>query len=259
MASRPAVASGTLPRTGASTKVTPCGRRAATSRTVSGPTVDMSISSWPDLSAAARPSGPKTTCSSACGLATMVIAAPTPAAACAGVDATEAPRSASGRVLWVVRFQTVRSLPASSSLVAIGVPISPRPTNPSFAIDRSLLTCFGVRAPHGHRVRQDRVDLLQVGLAELNVGGRSGALKLGRPARAHDRHVHRRVGQRPGDRQLRQADATPVGNALEPLDHRQVAAEGLACEVRALGAPVVGSKVIDGRIRPDSSPWASGP
>src|SRR6266542_380627 len=163
MASRPAVASGTLPRTGASTKVTPCGRRAATSRTVSGPTVDMSISSWPGLSAAARPSVPKTTCSSACGLATMVIAASTPTAASAGVEATAAPRSARGRLFAAVRFQTVRSLPASSSLVAIGVPISPRPTNASFGIRSLPLShAFGDRARDGHRVHEDLVDPLEV-------------------------------------------------------------------------------------------------
>jgi len=46
MASRPAVASGMLPRTGASTILAPCGSLAATERTASGPTVDMSMSSW---------------------------------------------------------------------------------------------------------------------------------------------------------------------------------------------------------------------
>jgi hypothetical protein len=94
----------------------------------------------------------------------MVITISTPAVACAGVAATDAPRCANGRVFSLVRFQTVRSWPASMSRVAMGVPISPRPTNASFAMGvASFSHAFRTRAPHGRRDGQDRVDLLKVG------------------------------------------------------------------------------------------------
>jgi hypothetical protein len=124
----------------------------------------MSMSSWPRPSPPAKPSSPSTTCSSAWGLATIVIATSTLAAACAGVAATAAPRSASGLVLSAVRFQTVRSWPVSSSRVAIGVPISPSTRNASFAICVAPFShAFGVQAPHRHRIPEDRVDALQIG------------------------------------------------------------------------------------------------
>ena len=56
IASRPAVASGTLPRTGASTRVTALAVRRPTEPMVSGPTVDMSMSHCPGLRAGTTPS-----------------------------------------------------------------------------------------------------------------------------------------------------------------------------------------------------------
>ena len=54
---RPAETASTLPRTGASTTATPSGRLAAIDRTVSEPTVDMSIYIWPAPIALAKPAG----------------------------------------------------------------------------------------------------------------------------------------------------------------------------------------------------------
>jgi hypothetical protein len=57
-------------------------------------------------------------------------------------------------------------LPASSSLVAIGVPISPRPTNASFVIGSLPWShALGVGAPDGHRVHEDLVDPLKLRLS----------------------------------------------------------------------------------------------
>jgi hypothetical protein len=108
MASVPAVASGTLPRTGASTTLTPLGRRCAMERTSSGPTVDMSMSNCPEVSAPTTPPS-NSTSSSAAGVASIVMTTSAPAIASTGVSAAEAPRSTSGPSLALVRFQTLRS------------------------------------------------------------------------------------------------------------------------------------------------------
>src|SRR2546423_2687593 len=245
MTSRPAVASGTLPRTGASTMETPSGSSAATVPTTSGPTVDMSMSNWPGASAAARPSAPSTTCSSASGLATMVSTGSTPAAACAGVDAPDAPRSANGPVFPAVLFQTVRSWPASSNRTAMGVPISPRPTNASFAMGfRPPLHAFRMRAPHRRRIGQDHVDFPKVGGGDFDVGCRGGLVELSRPPRAHGRDVDGRIGEGPCDRELGKAHPPVPGEPLQSLHYGQVPAERLPGEVRTLAAPVVG---VEGR------------
>jgi hypothetical protein len=76
-------------------------------RIVSGPTVDMSMSHCPGLSAPATPSSAKSTCSSAGGFASIVITASAPARVSAGDTAAVAPWSTSGRTLALVRFQTV--------------------------------------------------------------------------------------------------------------------------------------------------------
>src|SRR5713101_7023925 len=73
MSRRPDVAWGTLPRTGASTREAPFGNRAAAAWTSCGPTVDMSIRTWPGERAGASPSDPNRTCSSASGVASIVM------------------------------------------------------------------------------------------------------------------------------------------------------------------------------------------
>src|SRR5436309_2458380 len=93
----------------------------------------------PDRSPVASPFGPNSTPSSAWGVATIVIATSTPAAAPAGVDAATAPCSTSGAVRPGVRFQTVTACPAWSRRAAIGVPIWPRPRNAIFDITAALL------------------------------------------------------------------------------------------------------------------------
>ena len=60
------------------------GKRAAAERTSSGPTVDMSIKTWPGESAGASPAVPNRTCSSASGVASIVMTKSAPAAAFAG-------------------------------------------------------------------------------------------------------------------------------------------------------------------------------
>src|SRR4051812_30533975 len=84
----------------------------------------------------------------------MVMTASAPVTASAGDEAAAAPWSINGGVLLLVRFQTVRSWPASSSRVAIGVPISPRPRKASLLIECSVLgvTCLGLQSPYGHGV-----------------------------------------------------------------------------------------------------------
>src|SRR3954454_11066173 len=154
MRSRPATASGGPPRTGASIRVTSRGSLLATDRIASGPTVDISISHCPGVSAATTPLSANSTCCSACGVASMVMTASAPVTASAGDEAAAAPWSINGAVLLLVRFQTVTSWPASSSRVAIGVPISPRPRNASLLIECSVLgvTCLGLQSPYGHGV-----------------------------------------------------------------------------------------------------------
>src|SRR5207237_9773876 len=66
---------------------------------------------------------------SASGVASMVTASPTPAAAAAGATATLAPRWHSAPVRSWSRFHTRTSWPASSSRIAIRVPICPTPRN----------------------------------------------------------------------------------------------------------------------------------
>ena len=63
---------------------------------VSGPTVDMSMYTWPAPNAFARPFSPNTTSCSASGSASIVIANSAAAPACAGEPATAAPSARSG-------------------------------------------------------------------------------------------------------------------------------------------------------------------
>src|SRR4051812_13814752 len=84
----------------------------------------------------------------------MVMTASAPVTASAGDEAAAAPWSINGAVLLLVRFQTVTSWPASSSRVAIGLPISPRPRKASLLIECSVLgvTCLGLQRRYGHGV-----------------------------------------------------------------------------------------------------------
>src|ERR1700674_961292 len=97
MSSWPDAAWGTLPRTGASTRDAPLGNRAATERTSSVPTVDMSIRTWPGESAGASPAAPNRTCSIASRVASIEMTKSAPAAAVAGEDATAAEQTAGQR------------------------------------------------------------------------------------------------------------------------------------------------------------------
>src|SRR3954451_6203188 len=154
MRSRPAAASGGPPRTGASIRVTSRGSLLATERIASGPTVEISISRCPGVSAPTTPLSANSTCCSASGVASMVMTASAPVTAPAGDEAAAAPWSINGAVLLLVRFQTVTSWPASSSRVAIGLPISPRPRKASLLIECSVLgvTCRGLQRRYGHAV-----------------------------------------------------------------------------------------------------------
>ena len=136
---RPSAAWLMLPLTGASTTATPFGKRAAINRMVCGPTVDMSMYTWPGPSALTRPCSPNTTSVSAWGVASIVIAKAAPAPASAGDPATVAPLDANGLARSGVRFHTVSAWPASSRRVAIGVPIWPSPRNAIFAMVATLL------------------------------------------------------------------------------------------------------------------------
>jgi len=71
--------------------------------------------------------------------------AASPANACSGVSTTDAPWSASARVLSRERFQTRTVCPALSALLAIAPPISPSPMNPMSILACSL-TLFARRA-----------------------------------------------------------------------------------------------------------------
>ena len=77
--------------------------------------------------------------------------------------------------------------------------------------------------------------------------------------RSHDGDVRGGMGQCPGDRQLGKADVALPCQPLEPFDHRQVAAKGLAGEVGAVAAQSPRSKVVDSVILPESKQWAVGP
>jgi len=83
--------------------------------------------------AAAAPSGPNSTSSSAAGVASIVHTASAPPAASAGEAARRAPFCTAGRAFSAVRFHTVTSWPASTSRMAIGSPIRPRPRNAIWA------------------------------------------------------------------------------------------------------------------------------
>ncbi len=82
-----------------------------------------------------RPSGPKTTDSTAASSASMVNTTSAPRAASAGLEATRAPRCRMRSVRAKVRLKTASVCPAASRLSAMGSPMDPRPMNPRFMID----------------------------------------------------------------------------------------------------------------------------
>ncbi len=88
--------------------VTPSGSRPASSRTASGPTVEVSIQWTPGRSAGSTLFA---TARRAAGSASMVMTRSASRTASAGVTATAAPASASGRAFSGVRFHTVSPCP----------------------------------------------------------------------------------------------------------------------------------------------------
>src|SRR5512133_1341294 len=119
------------PRTGAATNRAPrFATRSATDRAARVPAVDMSTSTSPGFSAARTPFGPSRTASSARSSETHVMTRSRPSAHSRGVFATRAPFAANGRARSGVRFQTVRPRPVLRMLLAIAVPIVPRPRKP---------------------------------------------------------------------------------------------------------------------------------
>ena len=59
----------------------------------------------------------------------------------------------------------------------------------------------------------------------MDVSGWRSLLDLARIPCADDRHIHSRVGQRPGDRQLTNREFSLFGEALEFANDVQIAAQ----------------------------------
>src|SRR2546425_5248430 len=137
IASRASIAPTSPPDTGASS-VRNGGRfvaaRFARSRVAAGLMVLMSIASSPSWAPLAMPSGPNMTASTSGVLVTIVTTMSLRSATSRGVRTAVAPASASGFARSIVRFVTVTANPALSALRAIGVPMIPRPTNPTRSI-----------------------------------------------------------------------------------------------------------------------------
>src|SRR5882672_1424697 len=95
------------------------------------------------------PSGPPVTAFTAAVFVTIVKVISLSAATSRGLSAQRAPASSSGSAFSRVRFQTVTVWPASSRRRTTPPPITPRPTKPSSAIQR---TSLDVR-PHPNEVR----------------------------------------------------------------------------------------------------------
>src|SRR3989442_1214095 len=100
-----------------------------------------------------------------------------------------------------------------------------------------------------HGLGKHARDLAAVPLGKPHLGSGERSVELRRPPRSDDRHVHGRVGDGPGHRELRQRDATPVGILLQPLDHVHVLPERLPREIGAVAPPVVGREF---RLRRDA-------
>src|SRR5579875_3192027 len=128
MDSRPSSSVETLPDTGASSISAPRSRtRVARARLSAGLTVLMSTYTAPGASPARMPSAPR------------------------GVGAHSIPASRSQRALDAVRLYPVTRWPASRSRLAIRLPMTPRPTNPTLATAPSPRT--GVPAPRPWDIR----------------------------------------------------------------------------------------------------------
>jgi hypothetical protein len=93
----------------------------------------MSTTTLPGRTVCETPSEPNNTCSTSGVSETIVTTTSACAAASAGVAARSAPSSeASASSFERVRLCTITSKPARRRLRAIGAPIVPSPTNPTF-------------------------------------------------------------------------------------------------------------------------------
>src|SRR4051794_38208523 len=92
------------------------------------------------------------------------------------------------------------------------------------------LHALGRGPANGRRIPYDLLDLAQRLWRQLYVCGWRGLFDLTWAAGPDDGDISRRVGQHPGDGQLRHRDALPFGHTLESLDDRQVACEEIALE-----------------------------
>ena len=135
-ASVPASAPLTLPLTGASTTRTPCdAARAARLRVLSGPTVERSKKKSPLRAPAMSPGAagdPKRAASTARASGRLSMVTRTARASAGGSAARVAPDRSSGAVAAGLRSNTVSWWPALRMFAAMGRPMFPVPTKPTF-------------------------------------------------------------------------------------------------------------------------------
>src|SRR5271167_4932209 len=132
----------TLPDTGASIMSAPFSRTfAASARLTSGLTVLMSMWNLPAPIPASDPSGPSVTAASAAAFVTIVNVTSDAAAAPLGESAKFIPLSINHCALERVRLKPVTACPFSSRRATMLPPITPRPMNPSFAIQQFPFAC----------------------------------------------------------------------------------------------------------------------
>jgi hypothetical protein len=110
------------------------------------PTVLDCTHSAPSPRPLSPPDGPATAASTASPSASMVSRMPAPSAASAGVEATAAPRSASGSARSLVRFHTRRPNPAARRLCAMPVPMVPVPSSAMVSFAMAGLRYSAARA-----------------------------------------------------------------------------------------------------------------
>ena len=77
------------------------------------------------------------------------------------------------------------------------------------------------------RVEEDRVDLITIQCGERNVGRRHWIVEMTGVASADDRNVDRRVGDGPGDGELRQRDFVRGCVLLQPFHEFEITSRGM--------------------------------
>ncbi len=193
-ASVPARVPATPPDTGASTQPIPLAscRRAASSRVAPGRMLEWSTNSDPCPPAAAMPSAPKSTASTACASETQAKTTAASAATSAGEPAPRAPAATTASSLRGERFHATTGRPAARSRSTIAVPISPSPTNPTTA--GAAVSSMRPQGTCGAMARPGRAADIGVGRLDSVTKGPTRAAASDRDSRACASPSSRRPG-----------------------------------------------------------------